>query len=360
MPRLFTIGSVWSLNSRIIPAILSFTPDDEKNNMSKLSALAVLPFLLFLSFSSHSADQTINIKFSHVSSEDSPKGQGALLFKKMVDERLKGKVTVEIFPQSSLMDDGKGLEALRNNEIQMMAPSLAKFSAYTPLLQIYDLPFLFDDLTAVDQFQSRAKGRQLLLSMEEQNIIGLAYWHNGMKQLSATRPLHSPQEATGLTFRIQPSPVLEAQFAAVGAKTLETPFSAMRSAIATGQVQGAENPWSNFDAEHLADVQPYITESNHGVLDYMVVTNPRFWYGMPHEIRMELENILANVTYEVNRQSEAEDKAHRQAVLNSGKVQLITLTAEQRKAWRDAMKPVWDQFRPVLGERLLKAAEAAN
>ena len=121
--------------------------------------------------------------------EDTPKGKGALMFKRLAEERLAGKVQVEVYPDSTLFGDADELQALRDNKVQLLAPSLSKFEQYTTQLQVFDLPFLFDDLEAVKRFQKREKSRELLRSMASHGIYGLAYWNNGMKQLSATRAL---------------------------------------------------------------------------------------------------------------------------------------------------------------------------
>lgn len=306
------------------------------------------------------AEEPILIKFSHVVADSTPKGQGALMFKKLVEERLEGKVKVEVYPNSTLYGDANELDALRNNEVQLLAPSLAKFDQYTKQLQVFDLPFLFDDLEAVNRFQKRAKGRQLLRSMEAHDIAGLAYWHNGMKQLSATRALHVPTDAKGLNFRIQPSAVLESQFSVIGANSQKLPFSEVFDALKSGKVQGAENPWSNIYSKKLHEVQPFISETNHGVLDYMLVSNSRFWYSIPHQVRTELEAIIDEVTYAVNKQAEADNQADRQRIIDSGRSQVISLTPEQRQAWRDAMRPVWAQFEDQIGKDVIKAAQTVN
>jgi C4-dicarboxylate-binding protein DctP len=304
--------------------------------------------------------EPIVIKFSHVVAEDTPKGKGALLFKRLAEERLPGQVSVEVYPNSSLYGDADELEALREDKVQLLAPSLAKFEQYTKQVQVFDLPFLFDDLDAVNRFQKRAKGRQLLRSMETHNITGLAYWHNGMKQLSATRPLHRPADAAGLSFRIQPSAVLQAQFDAVGANSQKLPFAQVYSALKAGSVQGAENPWSNIYSKNMHQVQPYITETNHGVLDYMLVTNTRFWMSMPHKVRFELEAIIDEVTYMVNQEAEQLNQADRERIRQAGTSQIIALSDEERQAWREKMRPVWQQFEPVIGADIIKAAEHVN
>ena len=317
--------------------------------------------LLLPATSSRAADQEpILIRFSHVVTDDTPKGHGALLFKRLAEERLPGRVHVEVHGNSSLFGDAEELAALQRGEVQLLAPSLAKFQQYTPKLQVFDLPFLFDDHQAVARFQQKPTGRDLLMSMHEHNIVGLAYWHNGMKQLSASQPLRLPQDARGLGFRIQPSKVLEAQFAAVQARSVPLPFAEVASALKNGKVQGAENPWSNIYSQQLHTVQPYISETNHGVLDYMLVSNARFWYGIPHEIRSELEAIIDEVTLAVNREAERLNAEHRQRIAAAGTSQIIALSDAERSAWRAAMQPVWQHYEDEIGPVVMRAAKAAN
>lgn len=325
-----------------------------------IKPIVTIAGLVFAMIGTAAQAEPIVIKFSHVVAEDTPKGKGALLFKRLVEERLPGQVSVEVYPNSSLYGDANELEALSNNDVQMLAPSLAKFERYTKQLQVFDLPFLFDNLEAVNRFQKRSKGRQLLRSMEKDNISGLAYWHNGMKQLSANRALRLPSDASGLSFRIQPSAVLESQFSRLGASTKKIAFGEVYKSLQSGAVQGAENPWSNIYSQKMHQVQPYITETNHGVLDYMLVSNTRFWFGIPHQIRTELEGIIDEVTFEVNRAAEEANQVDRARILQAGTSTIIELSPEQREAWREAMRPVWQQFESDIGEDILKAAQAVN
>lgn len=306
------------------------------------------------------AADPIVIKFSHVVAEHTPKGQGALLFKKLAEERLAGKVKVEVYPNSSLFGDGKEMEALLLGDVQMIAPSLAKFEQYTKQVQLFDLPFLFNDIQAVDRFQLSPEGQGLLRSMESKNITGLGYWHNGMKQLSANKPLREPKDARGLKFRVQASAVLEEQFKAVRANPRKMSFAEVYQGLQTGVVNGAENPWSNIYSQKMHEVQKYITESNHGVLDYMLITNTQFWNGLPPDVRSELEKITQEVTVEVNKQAEALNQGDKQRIIDAKTSEIIELTPEQRNEWRDAMKPVWKKFEGEIGADLIKAAEAAN
>jgi C4-dicarboxylate-binding protein DctP len=327
--------------------------------LKSLWSAAVCALALGASSLALAADPVV-IKFSHVVAEQTPKGQGALLFKKLVEERLPGKVKVEVYPNSSLFGDGKEMEALLSGDVQMIAPSLAKFEQYTPKLQLFDLPFLFNDISAVDRFQRSPDGQGLLKSMESKNITGLAYWHNGMKQLSANKALRKPGDARGLKFRVQASAVLEEQFKAVRANPRKMSFAEVYQGLQTGVVNGAENPYSNIYSQKMHEVQKFITESDHGLLDYMLITNTKFWTGLPPDIKTELDKIIVEVTTQVNKDAEKLNQDAKQNIINAKTTEIITLTPEQRGEWREAMKPVWKKFEGDIGADLIKAAEAAN
>ena len=277
-----------------------------------------------------------------------------------IEERLGDKVKVEVYPNSSLFGDGKEMEALLLGDVQLIAPSLAKFEHYSKGVQVFDLPFLFDDIDAVDRFQKGEAGQSLLSSMEDKNITGLGYWHNGMKQLSANKKLVEPKDARGLKFRVQASAVLDEQFKAVRANPRKMSFAEVYQGLQTGVVNGAENPYSNIYSQKMHEVQKYITESNHGLLDYMLITNTKFWDGLPADVRSELENIVVEVTAEVNKLADDLNKADKQRILDAGTTEIVNLTPEQRELWRDAMKPVWKKFEGEIGADLIQAAEAAN
>ncbi|WP_370155266.1 TRAP transporter substrate-binding protein [Ferrovibrio sp.] len=304
--------------------------------------------------------EPIKIKFSHVVADSTPKGKGALEFKRLVEQRLPGKVVVEVYPNSQLFGDAKEMEALLLGDVQIIAPSLSKFSKFTSKLQVFDLPFLFDDIHAIDRFQKGKIGQGLLTSMESKGYTGLGYWHNGMKQMSANKPLRVPEDAKGLKFRIQSSDVLEAQFKALGSNPQKMAFAEVYQALQTGTVDGQENTWSNIYSQKFHEAQKYITETNHGVIDYMVVTNTKFWKGLPNDVRPVVEKAMAEATVFANKLADDINEADKKKILESGKTEIITLTKEQAAQWRKAMAPVYKQFEPEVGKDLIDAALASN
>ncbi|MDO6687719.1 MULTISPECIES: TRAP transporter substrate-binding protein [unclassified Agarivorans] len=302
----------------------------------------------------------IELKFSHVVAENTPKGQMALKFKELVDQRLPGKVEVKVYPNSQLYGDGKELEALLLGDVELISPSLSKFKKYTKKLQVFDLPFLFQDMAAVERFQASAEGQELLSSLESKGLVGLGYLHNGMKQLSANEPLYTPADAKGKKFRIMSSDVLAAQFEAVDAVPLKKPFSEVFTLLQTRAIDGQENTWSNIYSKKFFEVQASITESNHGVLDYLIVTSAEFWLELPDDIRTELKAALDEAVAHGNQiaaQKADKDKAN---IMASKRSEVISLSPEQRMQWVEAMKPVWQQFEGEIGKNIIDAAVAAN
>jgi C4-dicarboxylate-binding protein DctP len=302
----------------------------------------------------------IVIKFSHVTNTDKhPKGIAAALLEKRVNEQMNGKACMQVFPNSTLYDDKKVLEAMLSGDVQLAAPSLSKFEKFTKKFRIFDLPFVFEDVAAVDRFQNSEDGEKLLNSMKRRGLKGLAFWHNGMKQMSANRPLIKPEDAKGLKFRVQASDVLVAQFEQLGASPQKMSFKEVYGGLQTKVIDGQENTWSNIYGKKFFEVQDGVTETNHGILDYLLVTSTKWWDGLPDDVRTQLAGIIKEVTQERNDESTKVNNANKQNVIDAGSV-VRTLTPEQRQAWVDAMKPVWKQFEGDIGADLMDAALKAN
>lgn len=303
--------------------------------------------------------EPILIRFSHVVSENAPKGLGAELFKQRVEERLAGKVRVEVYPNSQLFTDEQVLLALLTNDVQLAAPSLSKFGLLTRQLQVFDLPFLFADVEAVHRFQASETGRGLLDALRAKGFQGLAYWDNGMRVISARQPLRSPVDASGLRFRIEASDVIEAQYRRLGALPMKLPFRQVYDALQAGLVDGQENTWSNIYTQQLHTLGQQFTATHHSFLGYLVVTSAPFWDGLPQEIRAELEQILAEVTTEVNRIAAEQANNSRQLIMDAG-VPVIELSPVEQALWRGQWQPLWQRFEEQIGKPIIDAARAAG
>ena len=325
----------------------------------KLARLAAALSALALATAVQAAP--IIVKLSHVVAEKTPKGQASLKFKEIAEKKLPGKVEVQVFPNSSLFGDGKEMEALLLGDVQIIAPSLSKFDRYTKKLQLFDLPFLFNSIASVDRFQHSKEGKALLDSMKSKGIKGLGYWHNGMKQLSTDKDqLKVPADVKGLKFRIQQSDVLEAQFRALGANPQKMAFSEVYQALQTGVVDGQENTWSNIYSQKFYEVLKTIAETNHGVIDYMVITNAKWWDSLPADIRKGLQEAMDEATEYGNKLANDINERDKDLIAKAGKAKIQELSKADLAKWQKAMEPVWKKFEPDIGKDLVQAALKSN
>ncbi|ASI90255.1 TRAP transporter substrate-binding protein [Vibrio mediterranei] len=329
--------------------------------LKPLSLLSVSAIAL-ASFNSAAACDPgeIVIKFSHVTNTDKhPKGIAASLLEERVNTEMNGKACMQVFPNSTLYDDNKVLEALLNGDVQLAAPSLSKFEKFTKKYRIFDLPFLFENVEAVDRFQNSESGEKLKNAMNRRGLQGLAFWHNGMKQMSANKPLLVPGDAKDLKFRVQASDVLVAQFEQLGANPQKMSFKEVYGGLQTKVIDGQENTWSNIYGKKFFEVQDGVTETNHGILDYLVVTSKEFWDGMPDDTREQFAQILKEVTETRNSESSKVNLANKNNIVEAGGV-VRTLTPDQRQQWVQALQPVWKKFEKDIGADLIEAAQASN
>ncbi len=305
-------------------------------------------------------DGEMVIKFSHVvAGSGHPKGDAATMLAERVNDEMNGTACMEVFPNSTLYDDDKVLEALLLGDVQLAAPSLSKFEAYTLKYRLFDLPFLFASLDAVESFTTSDKGKKLLKVMEPEGYTGLGYWSSGLKQFSAGKPLLVPSDANGLKFRVQTSDVAVAMIEAMGASAQKLAFKEVYGALQTGVVDGQENSWSNIYTQKFFEVQDGITETNHQLLAYLLVTSTEWLEGLDADVRDQFVAIVDDVTAKANAQVADKEAANRQNILDAGGT-IRELSAEQRTEWVETMKPVWTKFEADIGKDLIDAAVAAN
>ncbi|MFL5113516.1 MAG: TRAP transporter substrate-binding protein [Microvirga sp.] len=298
-----------------------------------------------------SAQSPIVIKFSHVVATNTPKGLAAEKFKELAEKYTDGKVKVEVYPNSQLYKDKEEVDALQLGAVQMLAPSLAKFG---PLgareFEVFDLPFILPSKAALRKVTEGDLGKRLFKKLESKGIVGLGYWDNGFKVMSANKPLRTPEDFRGLKMRIQSSKVLEAQMRALGAIPQVMAFSEVYQALQTGVVDGSENTPSNMYTQKHHEVQKFITLSDHGYIGYAVIANKKFWDGLPGDVRGQLEKAMAEATAYANQISQTENDEALAEIKKSGRSELIELTPEQKAAWRKALEPVYADMASRVGK----------
>jgi C4-dicarboxylate-binding protein DctP len=303
------------------------------------------------------AQSPIVIKFSHVVAPDTPKGKGAERFKQLTEERSKGRLKVELYPNSQLYKDKEELEALQLGAVQMLAPSLAKFG---PLgvkeFEVFDLPFMFSDTAAFSAVANGKVGTDLFAKLEPKGIKGLAYWDNGFHIMTANKPLKSVADFKGMKMRIQSSKVLEAQMRALGAIPQVMAFSELYQALQSGVVDGAEQVPSNIYTQKLHEVQKFATMSNHGHLAYAVIINKKFYDGLPADLRSIVDGAMKEATEYANSNSVKDNAEALEKIKASGKTTIYVPTKAELNEWKKAVMPVHKEMESRVGKATIEAA----
>ena len=322
----------------------------------KLSVVLSTLAVAFVTFATQAAEPIV-IKFSHVVAPNTPKGRAADHFKKLAEERTKGRVKVEVYPNSQLYKDREEMEALQLGAVQMLAPSLAKFG---PLgvrsFELFDLPYIFPNKETLYRVMDGDIGKRLFTLLNAKGITGLAFWDNGFKQMSANKPVRDVEDFKGLKMRIQSSKVLEAQMKALGANPQVMAFSEVYSALQQGVVDGTENPMSNLYTQKMHEVQKHLTISDHGYLGYAVIVNKAFWDGLPADIRATLEQAMKESTEFERGIAQRDNDDALAKVRAAGTTQIHVLPLKDRLAWHKVLLPVHKEFEEKIGRDLIQAA----
>ena len=302
------------------------------------------------------AQQPIVIKFSHVAAADAPKGKAAEHFKKLVEEGARGRVKVELYPNSMLYKDKEELEALQLGAVQMLAPAPGKFGPMgVKEFEVLDLPFLFENMAVAQRVTQGPVGQILLKKLDSRGIAGLAFWDNGFRVFTSNRPIRGPGDLKGQKIRIQSSKVTESQMRDVGALPQVMAFGELYQSLQTGVVDGQENPVTHVYTQKFYEVQKYMTMTDHTYHGYVVIANKKFWEGLPPDIRGVLTAALKDTTAYFYSMAKQEEDAALAAVRKTGKMEIYTPTAQEMAEWKKAFTKVHRDMEGRVGKEMLES-----
>ena len=321
-----------------------------------------LLFVLLLIFSISTAQaEPIEIRFSHVVANDTPKGKMATRFKNLVKQRIgDDKVIIKIYPNAALFSDNEVVDEMIKGNVELAAPAMSKIKKFSPRYQVLDLPFLFVTPEAASNFLQGEYGNRMLRLVQPHGLLGLGYLNNGMKQLSADEAIKLPTDLSTKRFRIMNSDVLEAQFNQINSVPMRKPFGQVFKLLESNEIDGQENTWSNIYSKKFYEHQPHIIESNHGYLGYLIMTNAKFWNSLPEEYKPILEKSLKESIDYGNKTALEKNTQDKNKILATGKSAIHILTLAERKQWVEAMRPVWKKFEDEIGTELILAAASSR
>jgi C4-dicarboxylate-binding protein DctP len=302
--------------------------------------------------------ENYTISFSHVVTPNTPKGMGAERFKELVEQNSDGRMTVEVYPNSELYGDEDELQALTGNSVQMIAPASSKLSEIARQLLVLDLPFLFEDVNEVQEFTSRdSRSGQAIyenqdLSSNNMQVMGL--WGNGFYQFTSNTAIRTPADMQGQRIRITPSDVIRSYIETWGAETTPMAFAEVFTGLQQGVVDGQYNPYSNIESQQFYTVQNYLTVSNHGYLIYPLVINREFFESLPDDLQQVVTEAADEASTYVGEIAEEDNQDARRIIEESGEIEFIELSAEERQAFKDEVVPsVWNEFSEDIGQDVI-------
>lgn len=306
------------------------------------------------------AGRVLTVRLSHVVAEDTPKGLAARRFQALVQQRSEGRIAVAVHPGARLYGDHDEMQALQLGAVEILAPSLSKFGRVGfPEFGLFDLPYLFPDVSAVRRITQGPLGRSMLERLARQRLVGLGYMDNGFKHMSANRPLIEPGAFAGLRMRVQASRVIASQMRALGARPITLAFSETRRALALGIVDGTENPVSNFWTQRMHEVQSDLSLTQHGYLGYAFVTNQRFWDSLAAPERVLLQAALADALVFGNQIASTQNDKALAALRASEATRIHTLEPAALARMRSAVEPVYRELADRIGRQWLRDARDA-
>ncbi|CAM4052488.1 DctP family TRAP transporter solute-binding subunit [Bordetella tumulicola] len=303
-------------------------------------------------------------KLSIVVGTSFPWGQGAVIWSDLVRERTDGRINIKVYPGTSLVqgDQTREFTAIRQGIIDMAVGSTINWSPQVKQLNLFSLPFLMPDYAAIDALVQGEVGKELFKVIEKAGVVPLAWGENGYRQLSNSRHVVAkPEDLKGLKLRVVGSPLYIDTFTALGANPTQMSWADAQPALASGAVDGQENPLSIYTGAKLYDVsQKYLTLWNYVSDPLVFVVNREVWESWSEEDR----KIVREAALEAGKKEiviarkgvTPEDPSLLKEIEGHG-VTVTTLTEAQHAAFVAITKPVYDKWKPRVGEDLVNLAE---
>jgi len=290
---------------------------------------------------------TVNIRIAHVALETTPIGLAMDRFAEVLMERSGGRFNVHVFPNSVLGGNRELIEQLQMGTLEMASPSAAFLGGFTDGTALFDLPFLFDSPEGAFAVFDSEVGRNILDGLLERNLVGLDWYAMGWRNLTANRPIRTPEDMQGLRIRVMENQMHIDHFNALGASATPMAFAEVFTSLQQGVIDAQENPYSQIYTQRFYEVQNYIIETRH-IFDPTPLVMSRIWWD---NLSPEDQALITEVSAEIvewQRGIIAEiDNDLKNRMMDS--VTIIELTYEERAAFRAAAQPVYDANVDLIG-----------
>ncbi|MFQ5846078.1 MAG: TRAP transporter substrate-binding protein [Candidatus Methylomirabilales bacterium] len=320
--------------------------------IGRASVIALCTGTLFLisvalaPVTARAAEKKIVVKLGHVGYPKSLFNYTAQYFKKLVEERTNGAVEVQEFHSSQLGKDKEMMQAVRlgSGNPHLTLPSTV-LPATDPIFGFQELPFLFKNRAHVARVLEGRVGARLAKRLEKKGYVILGYWENGFRKITNNkRPIRTPADLKGIKLRTPKSPARMELFRTLGASPTSMSFKEVYSALQQGVIDGQENPYAQISSAKFAEVQKYLSISNHVYTPAYLIGNKKWFEGLPEDIQY----VLRNAAHEAGRYARRKG-AKLDRELFKGLKARMKVNKIDRAAFEKASQPLYDKYPKKFG-----------
>lgn len=334
--------------------------------MKRRTAVAALALALAAAPAFAQTKYQTEYRLSTVVGTAFPWGKAGERWGDLVRQRTNGRINIKMYPGTSLVagDQTREFTAIRQGVIDLAIGSTINWSPQIKELNLFSLPFLMPDYAAIDALTQGEVGKDIFKRLERAGVVPLAWGENGFREVTnSKRALRKPEDFKGLKFRVVGSPLFLDTFTALGANPTQMSWADAQPALASGAVDGQENPLTIFTAAKLHTVgQKNVTLWGYVADPLIFVVNKEVWeHWTPEDRKIVRQAAIEAGKYCIDLAREGMTGAN-PAVLKTIEgygVNIVKLSDAERAAFRRVTRPVYEKWSKQIGPALVKKAEAS-
>ena len=288
-------------------------------------------------------------------------GKSEDLFASKVNELSNGALKVNVFHDGQLGNNNELLEQIQLGTLDMCFASAANVSVFTKAGLIFDVPYMWSCTEAAIEAQTGELGKMLAqeITDEVDGFHALGWAANGWRELTANKEVTKPEDMKGLKIRLMDNEVHMACWGQFGASPMTMAFSEIYTGLQQGTIDCQENPLNLIFSQSLFDVQDYVIMTDHVYDPVIILMSEKTWDSLTEDEQAIFQQAADETGVEVHKII-ADDAAELRGVLEEKGMTFIDLTPEQKAAFKDALKPVYEKYIPIIGEEKWSMAEEIN
>lgn len=283
---------------------------------------------------------------------DHPEYEGIEKFKELVEAETDD-FDIELYHSGQIADDRSAIEMLQLGSLDITIPSTSPLVNFVPEYGVFDLPFTIPNEEVADELLDGEFGEHMLTLLEDQSLVGLAWWENGFRNLTNdVRPVATVEDVSGMKVRTMENAIHLDAWKALGANPTPMAFTELFTALQQGTVDGQENPYPTIDLSQYAEVQEHVSNTSHVYTPFIFLFSKQIW----DEFTSEQQEILQEAAVEAGKYNRERNRAVAQESLERLKENMTftEVTPEEHARFQEAVKPVIEKHAGDIGDEIVE------